>query len=61
MRRLGASCDWGRERFTLDDGLSAAVAEAFVQLHEKGLIYRCACSCAWGAVYVLKQLQTHAF
>ena len=41
MRRLGASCDWSRERFTLDEGLSAAVAEAFVRLHEKGLIYRC--------------------
>lgn len=41
MRRLGASCDWSRERFTLDEGLSAAVAEAFVRLHDKGLIYRC--------------------
>jgi len=40
IRRLGASCDWDRERFTLDDGLSAAVREAFVQLYEKGLIYR---------------------
>ena len=40
MRRLGASCDWSRERFTLDSGLSAAVAEAFVRLHEKGLVYR---------------------
>ena len=40
IRRLGASCDWERERFTLDDGLSKAVREAFVQLHEKGLIYR---------------------
>ncbi|GBF93255.1 valyl-tRNA synthetase [Raphidocelis subcapitata] len=40
MRRLGASCDWSRERFTLDEGLSAAVAEAFLRLHEKGLIYR---------------------
>ena len=40
IRRLGASCDWDRERFTLDDGLSRAVREAFVQLHEKGLIYR---------------------
>ncbi len=43
MRRLGASCDWSRERFTLDEGLSDAVAEAFVRLHDKGLIYR------WGA------------
>ena len=40
IRRMGASCDWDRERFTLDDGLSRAVREAFVQLHEKGLIYR---------------------
>ncbi|WKZ37201.1 MAG: valine--tRNA ligase [Anaerolineales bacterium] len=40
IRRLGASCDWSRERFTLDDGLSRAVREAFVHLHEKGLIYR---------------------
>ncbi|MBL8051076.1 MAG: valine--tRNA ligase, partial [Anaerolineales bacterium] len=40
IRRLGASCDWDRERFTLDDGLSAAVREAFVRLYEKGLIYR---------------------
>ena len=40
IRRLGASCDWDRERFTLDDGLSRAVREAFVRLHEKGLIYR---------------------
>ena len=38
--RLGASCDWDRERFTLDDGLSRAVREAFVRLFEKGLIYR---------------------
>uniref|UniRef100_A0A7S3R9D9 valine--tRNA ligase n=1 Tax=Dunaliella tertiolecta TaxID=3047 RepID=A0A7S3R9D9_DUNTE len=40
LRRLGASCDWGRERFTLDEGLSSAVVEAFVRLQEKGLIYR---------------------
>jgi len=40
IRRLGASCDWGRLRFTLDDGLSRAVREAFVRLYEKGLIYR---------------------
>jgi len=40
VRRLGASCDWDRERFTLDPGLSRAVREAFVHLHEKGLIYR---------------------
>jgi valyl-tRNA synthetase len=40
LRRLGASCDWRRERFTLDDGLSLAVREAFVRLYDKGLIYR---------------------
>ncbi len=40
IRRLGASCDWTRERFTLDTGLSRAVREAFVRLYEKGLIYR---------------------
>ena len=40
IRKIGASCDWSRERFTLDDGLSKAVREAFVRLYEKGLIYR---------------------
>jgi len=40
MRRLGASADWSRERFTMDPGLSAAVIETFVRLHEDGLIYR---------------------
>lgn len=40
LRRLGASCDWSRERFTLDDGLSAAVRKVFVTLHKEGLIYR---------------------
>jgi valyl-tRNA synthetase len=40
IRRLGASCDWDRERFTLDPGLSRAVREAFVRLYEEGLIYR---------------------
>lgn len=40
IRRLGASCDWDRERFTMDEGLSNAVREAFVHLYEKGLIYR---------------------
>ncbi len=40
IRRMGASCDWDRERFTLDEGLSRAVREAFVRLYEKGLIYR---------------------
>src|SRR5512146_2940265 len=40
IRRLGASCDWSRERFTLDEGLSRAVREAFVRLYEKGVIHR---------------------
>ena len=40
MRRLGASVDWDRERFTMDDGLSKAVVEVFVRLHQDGLIYR---------------------
>jgi valyl-tRNA synthetase len=40
MKRAGDSCDWSRERFTMDPGLSRAVREAFVRLYEKGLIYR---------------------
>lgn len=40
IRRLGSSVDWSRERFTMDDGLSKAVQEVFVRLHEDGLIYR---------------------
>ena len=40
MRRLGASVDWRRDRFTMDPGLSRAVTEVFVRLHEEGLIYR---------------------
>ena len=40
IRRLGSSVDWSRERFTMDDGLSNAVKEVFVKLHEEGLIYR---------------------
>ena len=40
LRRMGASLDWSRDRFTMDDGLSEAVAEVFVKLHEEGLIYR---------------------
>jgi valyl-tRNA synthetase len=40
MRRLGASCDWSRERFTMDEGLSKAVSEVFVSLYQKGYIYR---------------------
>ena len=40
LKRLGASCDWSRERFTMDDGLSRAVTKLFVQMHKEGLIYR---------------------
>ncbi len=40
LKRLGASCDWERERFTMDEGLSRAVREAFVRLYRKGLVYR---------------------
>jgi valyl-tRNA synthetase len=40
LRRLGASCDWSRERFTMDEGLSAAVRKVFIQLHKEGLIYK---------------------
>ena len=40
LQRLGCSCDWSRERFTLDQGLSRAVREVFVRLYEEGLIYR---------------------
>src|ERR1700754_1193039 len=40
LRRLGASPDWSRERFTMDDGLSHAVRKVFVDLHKQGLIYR---------------------
>ncbi len=40
LKRLGASCDWQRERFTMDEGCSAAVREVFIRLYEKGLIYR---------------------
>ncbi|MCL4768428.1 MAG: valine--tRNA ligase [Hyphomicrobiaceae bacterium] len=40
LKRLGASCDWSRERFTMDEGLSRAVIEVFVELYRKGLIYK---------------------
>ena len=40
LKRLGASCDWSRERFTMDEGLSRAVRQVFVTLYEEGLIYR---------------------
>src|SRR6202012_2494453 len=48
MIQLGASCDWSRERFTLDPGLSRAVRETFVSLYEKGLIYRGEYMVNWG-------------
>ena len=40
LRRMGTSCDWTRERFTMDEGMSRAVTEVFVRLYEKGLVYR---------------------
>src|SRR5690606_38665763 len=40
LRRLGASCDWSNERFTMDPGFSAAVTHVFVELHKRGLAYR---------------------
>ena len=40
LKKLGASCDWSRERFTMDDGLSEAVKEVFIRLYQEGLIYR---------------------
>ena len=40
LKKLGVSCDWTRDRFTLDEGLSKAVEEVFIRLYEKGLIYR---------------------
>jgi valyl-tRNA synthetase len=40
LKRLGASCDWSRERFTMDEGLSSAVTKVFVDLHKEGLIYK---------------------
>jgi valyl-tRNA synthetase len=40
LRRLGASCDWRNERFTMDEGFSAAVTRVFVELHKRGLLYR---------------------
>ncbi|MCD6388023.1 MAG: class I tRNA ligase family protein, partial [Desulfobulbaceae bacterium] len=40
LKRLGSSCDWDRERFTMDEGLSKAVRKVFITLYEEGLIYR---------------------
>lgn len=53
MRRLGASADWSREKFTLQPDMSEAVTEAFVRLHERGLIYRGSYMVNWSP-----QLQT---
>ena len=50
MKRLGASVDWSREYFTMDDRLSIAVKEAFVRLHEQGLIYRGAYIVNWDPI-----------
>ena len=47
LQRLGSSCDWRRERFTMDEGLSRAVREAFVSLYEEGLIYRGSRMISW--------------
>jgi valyl-tRNA synthetase len=47
LEALGASCDWSRERFTMDEALSGAVREAFVRLHEEGLIYRAEHMISW--------------
>ncbi|MFH1017411.1 MAG: valine--tRNA ligase [Pseudomonadota bacterium] len=47
LRRLGASCDWARERFTLDEGLSKAVRTVFVTLYNEGLIYRSSYLISW--------------
>ena len=44
LKRLGASCDWGRERFTMDEGLSKAVLKVFVDLYNEGLIYKTSAS-----------------
>ncbi len=59
MKKMGASCDWDRERFTMDEGLSRAVREAFVQLFEEGLIYRAERMVDWdpGSQTVLSDLE----
>jgi len=51
LRRLGASLDWPRERFTMDEGLSKAVIEVFVRLHQEGLIYRDTRLVNWDPVF----------
>jgi valyl-tRNA synthetase len=50
LKRLGVSCDWSRERFTMDEGLSRAVRECFVRLYEEGLIYRASRLINWDPV-----------
>ena len=50
LRKLGVSCDWSRERFTMDDGLSKAVKEVFVRYYEQGLIYRAERMINWDPV-----------
>ena len=61
MRRLGASVDWTRERFTMDPGLSRAVTEVFVRLYEEGLIYRGKRLVNWDPVLLtaLSDLEVH--
>ena len=61
MRRLGESVDWSRDRFTMDAGLSRAVTEAFVRLHEEGLIYRGKRLVNWDPVLhtALSDLEVH--
>src|SRR5256884_7235535 len=54
MRRLGDSVDWSRDRFTMDPGISRAVIEVFVRLHEKGLIYRGKRLVNWDPVLLLR-------
>jgi valyl-tRNA synthetase len=51
LRRLGASCDWSRERFTMDEGLSKAVRKVFVQLYKEGLIYKDTRLVNWDPVF----------
>ena len=50
LKRLGVSCDWSRERFTMDEGCSRAVRESFVKMHEEGLIYRATRLINWDPV-----------
>ncbi len=61
MIQIGASCDWSRERFTLDPGLSRAVREAFASLYERGLLYRGEYMVNWcpGCNTAISDLETH--